>query len=215
MTKVISTGSGPTDYMIQEDARPYWPSLRRAAGILWDKMWLAWRAASHEFRKSQGKSLPYHAKVPLPDPILDEMDVHQNDWDPIELPEGTPSLLVYKDQAGRYFTESMITSGPTRCECSCGHIWPAPQEEGVPACPKCQGREVKHIPGVPPKFTPSGRMVFAMEISDFAAQRWMQQIDVIRMERDMTENEKVLYEMCMKVRNGEFADEVADDDQKV
>ena len=87
-------------------------ALTKALAYFTTWTWRAWRGAVHEYRKARKKSLPFHAVIPVDDPILSRLDDKDNPNPEASIPQDEPNYTVYRTENGTYFTESMMKNPP-------------------------------------------------------------------------------------------------------
>jgi len=95
---------------VQEAGEGFVVAIARALGVYVAELGRAFLAARHAFRKARKSSLPFHARVPLGDPVLARLDNGQGNPED-QLPQDEPSLLIYRTEGGRYFTDTMLSQG--------------------------------------------------------------------------------------------------------
>ena len=94
--------------IFQETGDPVLVALAKGCLYFMTWTWRAWRGAVFEYHKARKRSLPFHARIAVDDPLLSRVDDKNNPNPDDSIPQDEPQFDLYRTEGGTYFTESMM-----------------------------------------------------------------------------------------------------------
>jgi len=135
----------------------------------------AWYGFWYTYRKHRRRGVPYLLSTPLSDPVVTAGETVGVG----EVMEDEPTLVIYKTESGKLFTQDML--------------------EGARAVKDPKTGKTRHVgPDGEPLFFAGERITYAHEVSDERAEELVGQLEAMRMETDLSEHDLLLLKTLQK-----------------